>query len=279
MRPGALDASCSSQKPSTALNNSSVVMIVKSPQSPTMQRRHGRGLDHPRDRPPEVNQERLQSALVLFLERIGAVFRQSCRRLGRGEAGVQINAQLGERCGDSWFGRDSGGHTTLYAANRHGGKNLAATRPICQPPITHRKTLAFPSSEAHTYGGRLWLPWPSTIPTRSKTSRPPWPRRSISSSRPDDLAFEFGAASHTGLRRSDNQDHYLVLRRTRTQQLLLTNVPTEQLSLPTDEAYGMAVADGMGGSGCGALASQLAIRTGLGTRRADHQLGHEARAT
>ncbi len=77
-----------------------------------------------------------------------------------------------------------------------------------------------------------------------------------------DLAFEFGAATHTGLRRRENQDSYVVLRRTRTQQLLLTNVPTSQLSLPTDETYGMAVADGMGGIGLGALASQLAIRTG-----------------
>jgi protein phosphatase len=76
----------------------------------------------------------------------------------------------------------------------------------------------------------------------------------------DELAFEFGAASHAGLRRRDNQDHYLVMRRTRTQQLLLTNVPTEDLTLPTDETYGMAVADGMGGAGCGALASRLAIR-------------------
>src|SRR6476646_12102387 len=73
----------------------------------------------------------------------------------------------------------------------------------------------------------------------------------------DNLSYEFGAASHTGVRRSENQDHYLVLRRTRTQQLLLTNVPTEQLSLPTDEAFGMAVADGMGGVGRGGLASQL----------------------
>src|ERR1043165_3517209 len=77
----------------------------------------------------------------------------------------------------------------------------------------------------------------------------------------EQLAFEFGAASHPGLERSENQDHYLVLRRTRTQQLLLTNVPTEQLVLPTDEAHGMAVADGMGGGSCGDLASQLAIRT------------------
>src|SRR5687768_6970868 len=76
-----------------------------------------------------------------------------------------------------------------------------------------------------------------------------------------DLAYDFGAESHAGLRRSENQDHYVVLRRTRTQQLLLTNMPTEQLTLPTDEAFAMAVADGMGGSGLGALASQIAIRT------------------
>jgi protein phosphatase len=51
-----------------------------------------------------------------------------------------------------------------------------------------------------------------------------------------------------------------VLRRIRSQQLLLTNVPTEQLTHLTDEAFGMAVADGMGGEGCGELASRLAIR-------------------
>ena len=76
-----------------------------------------------------------------------------------------------------------------------------------------------------------------------------------------DLSFDFGAASHVGLHRTENQDHYLVARRVRTQQLLLTNIATDQLSLPTDEAYAMAVADGMGGTGFGALASQIAIRT------------------
>ncbi|HEX4413518.1 MAG TPA: protein phosphatase 2C domain-containing protein [Lacipirellulaceae bacterium] len=76
------------------------------------------------------------------------------------------------------------------------------------------------------------------------------------------MAFEFGAASDIGLKRSENQDHYIVLRRTRTQQLLLTNMPTESLGLPSDETYAMAVADGMGGSGRGGLASQIALRAG-----------------
>lgn len=76
----------------------------------------------------------------------------------------------------------------------------------------------------------------------------------------EELTYEFGAASHEGLKRPTNQDHYIILRRTRTQQLLLTNVPTEDLKMPTDEAYGMAVADGMGGQGHGELASRLAIR-------------------
>lgn len=75
------------------------------------------------------------------------------------------------------------------------------------------------------------------------------------------LSYDFGAASHKGHRRPENQDHYIILRRTRTQQLLFTNVPTEELALPADEAHAMAVADGMGGQGCGSLASQIAIRS------------------
>ena len=75
-----------------------------------------------------------------------------------------------------------------------------------------------------------------------------------------DLSYSFGTASHKGLRRTENQDHYIVLRRTRMQQLLFTNVPTEELALPADEAFAMAVADGMGGTGCGSLDSQIAIR-------------------
>jgi serine/threonine protein phosphatase PrpC len=75
------------------------------------------------------------------------------------------------------------------------------------------------------------------------------------------LVYEFGAATHAGLCRPDNQDHYVLLRRTRTQQVIRTSVPTDQLPVhPCDEAYAMAVADGMSGTSGGDLASQLAIR-------------------
>jgi PPM family protein phosphatase len=50
------------------------------------------------------------------------------------------------------------------------------------------------------------------------------------------------------------------LRRTRTQQVLRTSVPIGQLPEHCDEAYAMAVADGMSGTSGGDLASQLAIR-------------------
>ena len=76
-----------------------------------------------------------------------------------------------------------------------------------------------------------------------------------------DFAFEFGAASHAGLCRAENQDHYIVVRRRRTQELLLSNVPQGELVLPADESFGMAVADGMSATNRGDLASRLAIRT------------------
>jgi protein phosphatase len=76
------------------------------------------------------------------------------------------------------------------------------------------------------------------------------------------LGFEFGAATHRGNWRPTNQDHYAVIRRVRAQQLLLSNLPDHNKLLPIpDVAYGMAVADGMGATAHGDLASQLAIRT------------------
>ena len=73
---------------------------------------------------------------------------------------------------------------------------------------------------------------------------------------------EFGALSHPGLVRSNNEDHYSVMRRYRSRDVLLTNLPGKAYSIRKDETYALAVADGVGGAAFGELASMLALRTG-----------------
>jgi protein phosphatase len=73
---------------------------------------------------------------------------------------------------------------------------------------------------------------------------------------------DLAAVSDRGPVRETNQDHYLVVRITRSMERLLTNLPAGQVSARADEvAYGFVVADGMGGPTAGKLASQLAIST------------------
>jgi protein phosphatase len=79
---------------------------------------------------------------------------------------------------------------------------------------------------------------------------------------PPPVWVKFGALSHVGRMRSNNEDHYLVVERRRTRSVLLTNLP-EGLLLPADDTgYVLAVADGLGGEACGELASMLALRSG-----------------
>lgn len=73
---------------------------------------------------------------------------------------------------------------------------------------------------------------------------------------------EFGALSHPGLVRTNNEDHYSVVRRFRSRDVLLTNLPSEAYAPCQDEAFALAVADGVGGAAFGELASMLALRTG-----------------
>ena len=77
----------------------------------------------------------------------------------------------------------------------------------------------------------------------------------------DHPIVQYGAATHQGKVRSRNEDHYVVVRRRRSREILQTNVDLENLDFPQDEAYTLIVADGAGGEGFGHLASQLAIRT------------------
>ena len=76
------------------------------------------------------------------------------------------------------------------------------------------------------------------------------------------VRVEFGALSHCGLVRTNNEDHYSVMRRYRSREVLLTNMPPDSHSIRKDEAYALAVADGVGGAAFGELASMLALRTG-----------------
>ena len=76
---------------------------------------------------------------------------------------------------------------------------------------------------------------------------------------PTPVTAEFGAASHVGLVRKSNEDHYVVVRRTRTRELLLSNLPQPSPEGTTEAAFVMAVADGMGGEVFGELASRLAL--------------------
>jgi protein phosphatase len=76
------------------------------------------------------------------------------------------------------------------------------------------------------------------------------------------VRVEFGALSHVGLVRPVNEDCYLVGRVDRSLQTLATNLPPGYGPDRFDEvSYGMLVADGMGGTGAGDVASRLAVVT------------------
>jgi protein phosphatase len=79
---------------------------------------------------------------------------------------------------------------------------------------------------------------------------------------PPPVRVQFGALSHPGLVRPNNEDHFVVIERRRTRKVLATNLPPALLWSADDIGYIMAVADGIGGQAFGELASMLALRSG-----------------
>jgi len=74
------------------------------------------------------------------------------------------------------------------------------------------------------------------------------------------MQLTFGATSHRGRVRKVNEDHYAVFRRRQSHDVLLTNLPPQDLPTTEVNVYGMVVADGVGGSAFGHFASRFAVQ-------------------
>lgn len=75
-----------------------------------------------------------------------------------------------------------------------------------------------------------------------------------------DANVEIGALSHPGKVKPNNEDHFSVVRRRRSSELLACSLPPEEFPPTEDYAYLMTVADGMGGKAYGEVASETALR-------------------
>jgi protein phosphatase len=82
-------------------------------------------------------------------------------------------------------------------------------------------------------------------------------------SRKAPISIAFGALSHQGHVRPNNEDHFIVGRLCRLGDVMMTNLPESYVPRRLEQcAYAFAVADGMGGAAAGEVASSLALSLG-----------------
>lgn len=77
------------------------------------------------------------------------------------------------------------------------------------------------------------------------------------------VPMEFGAATHIGLVRSTNEDHFAVFQRRRIAAPILSSLNPDDLPRRESTSYLLVVADGMGGMQSGELASRTVLKTML----------------
>lgn len=76
------------------------------------------------------------------------------------------------------------------------------------------------------------------------------------------LGIDIGALTHRGRVRTNNEDQFAVVRRTRSGTVLASSLAAEDLQVAkVQHAWLLAVADGLGGHASGEIASATAIRT------------------
>ena len=77
-------------------------------------------------------------------------------------------------------------------------------------------------------------------------------------------SIEIAALTHRGCVRENNEDHYVVVRRTRSGEVMASSLAdAEDYAGEQQHAWLMAVADGLGGHAAGEVASATALRTVL----------------